>query len=369
MRELKGVVPNETAISCSSEELAKQVHTILKECGYVWGSGDALVETLHYNCGVLYHIYDEVNYKFITYSGTNNRGKTVITAEEFIKINNNMKNLTKKDVYVSITSDEEAVKLRDLLQKAGEPIYRGSAILRGLGANECASFCDVYWQYGGRYGTKQVTLQQLAEILGVEQQFKIGDRVKIKESSKYYVGGDRTNPIQVLGTVYNIYDWIAVKWDNSSYNSYKAKDLDLAESAEEVKVETVTISRADLGRLYPIVCSYWQSYITSLLDDAYSFAVGVQVPLEKLRQAYKEADNKQKAILIEVAPLPKVKSTVKISRWVNLYGNAEGSLFKTEEEALRSECSGCTATIELTGEYTTEVEDPLMINEDDELAF
>ena len=281
-----------------------------------------------------------------------------------------MKNLTKKDVYVSITSNEEAVKLRDLLQKAGEPVYEGSNILLGkkdILGNPASYYVEsLEWQYGGNNKTAntQVTLEELAEILGVKQQFKVGDRVRIKESSEYYKYGDDYNPRDTDGIITELMDDrfnTRVKWNTGEFNSYRGDlDLELVEAGKETIVETVTITRANLGRLYPIVCSSWQSYITYLLDDAGSFAVDVQVPLEQLRQAYKAANHTQKAILIEVAPLPKVKSTVKVSRWINIYGNSEGSLFKTEEEALRSKCSGCTATIELTGEYTTEVEDPLM---------
>ena len=123
--------------------------------------------------------------------------------------------------------------------------------------------------------------------------------------------------------------------------------------------------------LYSIIYGSWQSYINSLLDDAGSFAVEVQVPLEKLRQAYKAANHTQKAILIEIAPLPKVKSTVKVSRWVNVY-NETNSVYKpsngvsdiismTKEDAIQYNVkTGYIDAIELTGEYTTEVEDPLM---------
>lgn len=278
-----------------------------------------------------------------------------------------MEKLTKEQVYVSITSDEEAVKLRDLLQKAGETIYTDSRLLFG---EENSYFDQVYysgkvWMYTKTLCDRtEVTLEQLAEILSVKQQFKVGDRVRIKESSQYYKDGDVYNPINVVGTIYGvdleIDSWIRVEWGVNRKNSYLPEDLELVEAGKETAIETVTVSRANLGRLYPIVCSSWQSYITYLLNDAGSFAVDVQVPLGRLRQAYKEANHTQKAILIEVAPLPKVKSTANISRWINIYGNNEGSLFRTEEEALRSKCSGCIATIELTGEYTTEVEDPLM---------
>ena len=45
---------------------------------------------------------------------------------------------------------------------------------------------------------------------------------------------------------------------------------------------------------------------------------------------------------------------------MNMYGNGEGSVFNTKEEALAVKYSSHILTVELTGEYTTEVEDPLM---------
>lgn len=284
-----------------------------------------------------------------------------------------MKNLTKKDVYVKIDKSNVA-EVAKLLDSVGEELVSLKGCLKGyLGGGEVMTHTENFGNWArvtredeNLKGKTEVSLEELAEILGVKQKFKVGDRVRCIHGVKsgYKGVGWKEGYEFIVGTVRDTSSGICVFPDKGSSGVY-VPFLELVESGKETAIETVTISRANLGRLYPIVCSSWQSYITYLLDDAGSFVVEVQVPLEKLRQAYKEANNKQKAILIEVAHLPKVKSTVKISKWMNVYGNGEGSVFNTKEEALRSKYIGYVVTIELTGEYTTEVEDPLMVNTND----
>jgi hypothetical protein len=63
-------------------------------------------------------------------------------------------------------------------------------------------------------------------------EFKIGDRVRIKEGTRFYNDGELSNPM-CEGTVYSISDSldldlnIRIFWDNRLYNVYTAKDLEL----------------------------------------------------------------------------------------------------------------------------------------------
>lgn len=282
-----------------------------------------------------------------------------------------MEKLTKEQVYVSITLNEEAVKLRDLLQKAGEPIFEGSLILRGLGVNECASFWGTHWQYGKNYNTKQVTLEQLAEILGVSQ-FKIGDRVRCKSgfsrhiSSNIYGGAGYIDGFDFeIASIHPSSDVGRIAYFDVEYKyGVYGKALELVTEAKPEQF--ISVTRENLGKIHNIVCGAWQGVIVELLENADKFAVNVDVPLTLLKKAYSEANATQTELLKEIAPLPKEKVTVNVSRWCNIYeesasimGATDGignSIYKTKEDAIRNKAQiGYLTTIELTGEYETEV--------------
>ena len=57
--------------------------------------------------------------------------------------------------------------------------------------------------------------------------FKIGDRVRILPSSKYWKTGDSNNPQNITGTVDKIVSGICVMWDNNRHNTYSSKDLEI----------------------------------------------------------------------------------------------------------------------------------------------
>jgi hypothetical protein len=66
--------------------------------------------------------------------------------------------------------------------------------------------------------------------------FKLGDKVKIKKSSKYYVDGDDSNPKDREGVIKKIEvsrsNPIHVEWDNDYTNSYEKEDLELVSNAK-----------------------------------------------------------------------------------------------------------------------------------------
>jgi hypothetical protein len=82
-----------------------------------------------------------------------------------------------------------------------------------------------------------------------EYLYNVGDRVRIKNTSSYYVDNDKDNPKNINGiiTEYNVcyYLPVCVKWENGGYNCYNESDLELIDSkivsnvtiVEEVKQE------------------------------------------------------------------------------------------------------------------------------------
>ena len=69
--------------------------------------------------------------------------------------------------------------------------------------------------------------------------FKVGDKVTLREDSKFNVGGP-SNPVGVEGYISDIGDddWIHVEWENRYCNSYGSQDLDLVEKKDDKKEST-----------------------------------------------------------------------------------------------------------------------------------
>jgi hypothetical protein len=70
--------------------------------------------------------------------------------------------------------------------------------------------------------------------MGKVNLYKVGDSVRIKNTSSYYVDNDSCNPKGIEGTVdeFCIISAlsIGVKWDNGELNCYSEKDLELVDS-------------------------------------------------------------------------------------------------------------------------------------------
>jgi hypothetical protein len=64
--------------------------------------------------------------------------------------------------------------------------------------------------------------------------YKVGDRVRIKNTSPYYLDNKYDNPKNVDGFInipyiFNGFHW-QVNWDNGGHNCYSEKDLELVDS-------------------------------------------------------------------------------------------------------------------------------------------
>lgn len=62
---------------------------------------------------------------------------------------------------------------------------------------------------------------------------KVGDTVRIKSTSYYYIVGDKTNPIDIIGKITAIESWslgVCVDWSNGYSNGYDAIDLEVVDS-------------------------------------------------------------------------------------------------------------------------------------------
>ena len=82
---------------------------------------------------------------------------------------------------------------------------------------------------------------------------KIGDKVLISKTSKYYIDNDKSNPKNVEGIItlilINAFHLpIKVKWDTGYTNSYSIKDLELVNnSLSKIKEEKPKKRRLLIG--------------------------------------------------------------------------------------------------------------------------
>jgi hypothetical protein len=122
---------------------------------------------------------------------------------------------------------------------------------------------------------------------------KVGDKVKIRNTSRFYLDGSSYNPKDTLGEVINSNQWNAlpflVKWENGEENAYSEEDLDIAEQKDKI-VESVinqfkersnvgirkystTLERNDLSVLE------WLTHLQEELMDATLY-------IQRLKQEY-----------------------------------------------------------------------------------
>lgn len=70
--------------------------------------------------------------------------------------------------------------------------------------------------------------------------FKVGDRVRIRPDTRFYMEGDKSNPIHEVGTIDFVGEPelnelnISVKWDGGITNSYDETDLIFVNSHSRV---------------------------------------------------------------------------------------------------------------------------------------
>jgi hypothetical protein len=100
--------------------------------------------------------------------------------------------------------------------------------------------------------------------------FKKGDRVRISKGSKYYAARvkDEYNPIDVTGTVYNVYQHTSetvgcyqVEWDNGKRNGYGEGDLYMYRGEnkfERQKQKKLTVREEFLLEAHKAACADWK---------------------------------------------------------------------------------------------------------------
>lgn len=106
------------------------------------------------------------------------------------------------------------------------------------------------------------------------KKFKVGDRVRIAESSEYY-GGNKTstNPTGVVGTVTSytpssediscLSYTTNVDWDNGTSNAYRGYDLELVAAAP------LTVDKEFVMQAYESACSTWKEKIEQQFPELF----------------------------------------------------------------------------------------------------
>lgn len=78
--------------------------------------------------------------------------------------------MNKNEIYVTLNSEEEATKAREILEKYGEPILEGLEALKVISKYKYLRYEKAGWYiYSGKFNETEVTLEQLEEILRKER--------------------------------------------------------------------------------------------------------------------------------------------------------------------------------------------------------
>jgi hypothetical protein len=162
----------------------------------------------------------------------------------------NVTAITNKQFNDAILNELKQVKGGDIIKiirKKDGSIYKQLEVIDFKGNNTNWGI-DAKIDLGGGAGTTALHYKDYWEeilkeddyeiqIIKKVQPLKVGDKVKIAKSSFYYVDGDEANPKDTIGTI-TAFDksGILVTWENSKYNSYDEKDLELVPQAQAFKV-------------------------------------------------------------------------------------------------------------------------------------
>jgi hypothetical protein len=99
---------------------------------------------------------------------------------------------------------------------------------------------DGFWVFvpGANQNLNKISSAVSNASTSANRSFQVGDKVRIKKSSQYYIDGDDSNPKDTQGIIEEIYSSsirainpINVKWDNGVINAYEKDDLELVSNA------------------------------------------------------------------------------------------------------------------------------------------
>lgn len=370
MKELKGI-KNNTVIHCPTKELSyKVVEEILHKAG-VYTNHTTDGDWHKYGKDMCYFVSDLSHCNLGYFKGGNYE---IITAEEFIKLNTETK-MKKEEIAVRIDTPEQAKRAYQILTDANEVMANPRALAQGNRGGINCKWIELYgesasWCRVESTNKTKITLDELEELLGVKRGFKVGDRVRCvagftdSYADNYggsgYVEGEvfEVNKINI-----NTIDSAqTILWGAKNSCGVYAKAVELVTEPKKVEApKTLSISRANLKRVYDAVCFSWKDVITKTIAKHNQFDDEIVFDLEVVRQGYREANDKQGLLLKEVFPLPTVKKTIEVTRWVNIHSNVGNTIFNTKESALGAvtgfEPAYSAIAVEMKGSYTTEVRD------------
>jgi len=246
-----------------------------------------------------------------------------------------MKN--KNEIYVEISSKAEAQELIKILKEAKEEIFSSSDLndvnFKDWPRMASKHYSDGEWGFYVNLRDKtKVTLHELAEILGVIKEFKVGDKVEIvdlPEIGSEFEGFSFTYSTHVaddlkigdIVTITSIGDNKSIRVDTISGNNWVLSPSSVKLINKIVQVNP-TVTREALAEVYPLVCSEWQSLISLALSEKKSlFSNTIEVVPLFLERAYKEwptgaHSEEVKAWLDKYLPKPKVE----VEKTITLYG-------------------------------------------------
>lgn len=105
--------------------------------------------------------------------------------------------------------------------------------------------------------------------------FKVGDRVRISKSSRYYTN-KASNPVNFTGTIKSVrsdslfpYLNVKVDWDNGERNSYNESDLYLYSEKKCNKTDKLTVTKEFVLEAYKAACADWKQRLEGEFPEVF----------------------------------------------------------------------------------------------------
>jgi len=254
---------------CKTEEEAEYLLQIAHDLGYKWSSGDSfLVVTLFREEGVHYRINTGHSGYIESLDISEEEGDTAYYVEELIKQDKMKRGFTKQEFLnkkVAIEwESDKAVKINAFFKECHKDNTRAT----GLSKYYFTSYTSNPGYYDGRNSLEKLAEEGITEVYTIDQLIK------------------------------------------------------------ETTMDTQTISRQNLGKIYPEVCSKWKDRINAALAEQ-KFATDIEVSEEVIKEAFKEANSDQKTALRYYFKEPKPSfqaEDLKIGEIMKVTGNVDGSV-------------------------------------------
>jgi hypothetical protein len=220
---------------CKTKEEVEYLLQIAHDLGYKWNSGDSFLENIYFRApGIYYRINTGLRGNINFLDEKIREGNTAYYVEELIKQDKMKKSFTKQDFLNKKIAIQWEKDKADKINAFFKGCNKDNTLATGHSTYYFTRYTTNPGYYDGCNSLEALAEEGITEVYTIDQLIKEG--------------------------------------------------------------MTQTISRQNLGKIYPEVCSKWQGKIDEVLAEQ-KFATDIEVSEDDLKEAFKEANSDQKTAL------------------------------------------------------------------------